>query len=114
MFSYLSLQVLRGEKARLQQVLDCLPQRKSAIAGGTAMAAALCSYLGPYPYNFRRLMLTVCWTNCLRERGIPLVVDSIHVIKGKLLNFELIKSTYMILPLIGLTKIGHINCGQIG
>ena len=69
------MQVLRREQARIQQVIESLPNREAAIAGGVAMAAAFSTYLGPYHYNLRRLMLTVHWPNCLRERGIPLVID---------------------------------------
>ena len=46
------------------------------------MAAAFATYLGPYHHNFRRVMLTVHWPNCLRERGIPLVIDSLDGLKG--------------------------------
>lgn len=48
------------------------------------MASAFCTYLGPYHHNFRRMMLTVHWPNCLRERGVPLVIDSIDGLKGNL------------------------------
>ena len=47
------------------------------------MSAGFATYLGPYQYNFRRLMLTIHWPNCLRERGIPLAIDSIDEVKGK-------------------------------
>ncbi|KAJ8316217.1 hypothetical protein KUTeg_006231 [Tegillarca granosa] len=47
------------------------------------MAAAFCTYLGPYHHNFRRVMLTVYWPNCLRERGVPLVIDSIDGLKDQ-------------------------------
>ena len=46
------------------------------------MSAGFATYLGPYQYNFRRLMLTIHWPNCLRERGIPLAIDSIDEVKG--------------------------------
>lgn len=55
-----------------------------AIPGGCAMAAGLATYLGPYHHNFRRIILTIHWPNCLRERGIPLVIDSVDVLRGTL------------------------------
>lgn len=76
-------QVLQREQRKLQQVVNSLPHREIGLPGGVAMAAALATYLGPYHYNFRRVMLTIHWPNCLRERGIPLVVDSIDEIKGQ-------------------------------
>lgn len=39
------------------------------------MAAAFVIYLGPYKHSFRRKMLTVYWPECLRERGVPLLLD---------------------------------------
>ena len=75
--------MLRREKVRIQQVIDSHPNREAALPGGIAMAAAFASYLGPYHYNFRRLMLTLHWPNCLRERGIPLIIDSVDEVRGK-------------------------------
>ena len=43
------------------------------------MAAGFCTYLGPYSHNFRRMMLTVQWPHCLRERGVPLVIDTVSM-----------------------------------
>ena len=74
--------MLNKEEHRIQQIIQSLPLRETSIAGGVAMAAGFATYLGPYQYNFRRLMLTVHWPNCLRERGIPLAIDSIHQTKG--------------------------------
>ena len=56
------------------------------------MAAAFFSYLGTYHHNFRRMMLTVHWPNCLRERGVPLVIDSIDGLKGNLTDLIHIQS----------------------
>ena len=77
------LQVLRREQRRIQNIISSLSVREACIAGGVAMAAGFATYLGPYLYNFRRLMLTVHWPNCLRERGIPLVIDSIDQLRGE-------------------------------
>ena len=77
------VQILKGERQRCQQIYDSYDRRKLAISGGCAMAAGFATYLGPYHHNFRRVILTVHWPNCLRERGIPLVIDSIDGLKGK-------------------------------
>ena len=52
------------------------------------MAAGLATYLGPYQYNTRRVMLTVHWPNCLRERGIPLVIDSVDEVRGEMVGLD--------------------------
>ncbi|KAK7479595.1 hypothetical protein BaRGS_00029144 [Batillaria attramentaria] len=68
--------ILRGERQRCQQE-------------GCAMAAGFATYLGPYHHNFRRVMLTVHWPNCLRERGIPLVIDSVDVLRGRVIDWSI-------------------------
>jgi dynein heavy chain len=78
---------LQREQRKLQQIVESLPQREIGLPGGIAMAGAFATYLGPYHFSFRRVMLTVHWPNCLRERGIPLVVDSIDEIKGSFFIF---------------------------
>lgn len=70
------------EQRRIQQVIDSLGQRQAAVCGAVAMTAALGTYLGPHPHIFRRLMLTIHWPACLRERGIPLIVDRIDELRG--------------------------------
>ena len=81
--------VLRKERMRLQQVIDSLPARIASIGGSIAISAAFATYLGPYHYSFRRLMLTVHWPNCLRERGVPLVIDSIDELKGRVVDWRI-------------------------
>ncbi|KAK3108743.1 hypothetical protein FSP39_014630 [Pinctada imbricata] len=81
--------ILKGERQRCQQIYDSYERRLVAIPGGCAMAAAFSTYLGPYHHNFRRMMLTVHWPNCLRERGIPLVVDSIDGLKGRVIDWSI-------------------------
>ena len=89
--------VLRKERARIQQIIDSLPARLASIGGGISIAAAFATYLGPYHYSFRRLMLTVHWPNCLRERGVPLVIDSIDELKGRVVDWQIagLKTTQM-------------------
>ncbi|XP_076457719.1 uncharacterized protein LOC143291635 isoform X3 [Babylonia areolata] len=81
--------ILRGERQRCQQIFDSYKRRLVAVSGGCAMAAGLATYLGPYHHNFRRVMLTVHWPNCLRERGIPLVIDSVDVLKGRVIDWSI-------------------------
>nr|XP_022320176.1 dynein beta chain, flagellar outer arm-like isoform X6 [Crassostrea virginica] len=81
--------ILKGERQRCQQIYDSHERREVAIPGGCAMAAAFATYLGPYHHNFRRVMLTIHWPNCLRERGIPLVIDSIDGLKGRVIDWSI-------------------------
>eukprot|EP00105_Crassostrea_gigas_P044993 XP_019929141.1 PREDICTED: dynein beta chain, ciliary isoform X4 [Crassostrea gigas] len=81
--------ILKGERQRCQQIYDSHERRAVAIPGGCAMAAAFATYLGPYHHNFRRVMLTIHWPNCLRERGIPLVIDSIDGLKGRVIDWSI-------------------------
>ncbi|XP_056010102.1 uncharacterized protein LOC125667097 [Ostrea edulis] len=81
--------ILKGERQRCQQIYDSFERRLVSIPGGCAMAAAFATYLGPYHHNFRRVMLTIHWPNCLRERGIPLVMDSIDGLKGRVIDWTI-------------------------
>ncbi|KAJ8316357.1 hypothetical protein KUTeg_006371 [Tegillarca granosa] len=81
--------ILKGERQRCQQIYDSYERRLVSIPGGCSMAAAFCTYLGPYHHNFRRVMLTVYWPNCLRERGVPLVIDSIDGLKGRVIDWSI-------------------------
>ncbi|XP_055866060.1 uncharacterized protein LOC106055129 isoform X2 [Biomphalaria glabrata] len=74
--------ILSGERTRCTQIFDCYERRLESVPGGCAMAAAFVTYLGPYHHSFRRLMLIVQWPMCLKERGIPLVIDSIDGLRG--------------------------------
>uniref|UniRef100_A0A2C9LWF7 Dynein heavy chain coiled coil stalk domain-containing protein n=1 Tax=Biomphalaria glabrata TaxID=6526 RepID=A0A2C9LWF7_BIOGL len=76
-FIYSAVIILSGERTRCTQIFDCYERRLESVPGGCAMAAAFVTYLGPYHHSFRRLMLIVQWPMCLKERGIPLVIDSI-------------------------------------
>ncbi|XP_069115919.1 uncharacterized protein [Argopecten irradians] len=80
---------LKGERKRCEQIFDSYERRILSVPGGCAMSAALATYLGPYHHNFRRMMLTVHWPNCLRERGIPLVIDSIDGLKGRVIDWSI-------------------------
>jgi len=71
-----------------------LKARLSYVSGAVAMAAAFATYLGPYSHSFRRLMLTVKWPHCLRERGVPLVFDSVDSLRGKSLCSVIAESCF--------------------
>ncbi|XP_052258855.1 uncharacterized protein LOC127863384 isoform X2 [Dreissena polymorpha] len=81
--------ILKGERLRCQQIFDSHGRRLVSIPGGCAMASSFATYLGPYHHSFRRTMLTVHWPNCLRERGIPLVIDSIDGLKGRVIDWSI-------------------------
>ncbi|XP_071095883.1 uncharacterized protein [Haliotis cracherodii] len=81
--------ILKGERQRGQQIYDSHTRRLVAIPGGCGMSAAFATYLGPYHHNFRRVMLTVHWPNCLRERGVPLVIDSIDGLRGRVIDWSI-------------------------
>nr|KAG5694046.1 hypothetical protein BaRGS_025625 [Batillaria attramentaria] len=71
---------------KMRKILDTAAQLRRE---GCAMAAGFATYLGPYHHNFRRVMLTVHWPNCLRERGIPLVIDSVDVLRGRVIDWSI-------------------------
>ncbi|XP_053311944.1 dynein axonemal heavy chain 9-like [Spea bombifrons] len=83
-------QLLEEEKKKYALVVSSLPERLSGIPGSTAMAAGLVSYLGAYEHNFRQFMLTMEWPMALKEKGLPLMIDSIDPVKGRLVEFSVI------------------------
>ncbi|CAK8694749.1 unnamed protein product [Clavelina lepadiformis] len=80
-------QVLAGEHQRCCAVLKCFGERLEWVVGAATMAAGFATYLAPYPFMFRRMMVTVDWALCLIEKGIPLVFDSIDPVKGHAIDF---------------------------
>lgn len=72
----LVLKVLSSGRQKWLSLQTGIKERKAAMAGGVAIAAAFASYLGPYGFSFRRDMMTVHWPRCLEERGVPLVLDA--------------------------------------
>ena len=54
-----------------------------------AMAAGFLVYLGPYQFPFRRIMLTNNWIKCLNDRGLPLVLDQLNLIKGRVVKWQM-------------------------
>lgn len=76
------MKLLENENKKYAAIVSSLPDRLSGIPGSTALAAGLVSYLGSYEHHFRQLMLTVEWPMAVKERGFPLMIDSIDPDKG--------------------------------
>nr|XP_039248070.1 LOW QUALITY PROTEIN: dynein beta chain, ciliary-like [Styela clava] len=82
-------QVLMDEHRRRTAVLSACEDQLEWVTGVAAIAAGFSTYMGPYPYMFRRMLLTVDWAQCLVERGIPLVFDTIDAVRGHRIEFML-------------------------
>ncbi|XP_018424228.1 PREDICTED: dynein beta chain, flagellar outer arm-like [Nanorana parkeri] len=82
--------LLEDENKKYAAIVSSLPDRLSGIPGSTALAAGLVSYLGAYEHHFRQLMLTVEWPMAVKERGFPLMIDSIDPDKGRVIEFSVI------------------------
>ena len=70
-------------------IYNSLKERIFCLPGACALSAAFIVYLGPFQYPFRHKMLTVSWMKCLRERGLPLVFDSISPIRGRVVKWKM-------------------------
>ncbi|XP_075192459.1 uncharacterized protein LOC142291659 [Anomaloglossus baeobatrachus] len=86
-------QLLDEENKKYCAIVSSLPDRLSGIPGSTAMAAGLVSYLGTYEHQFRQLMLAVEWPMAVKERGFPLMIDSIDPLKGRVIEFSVISTS---------------------
>ncbi|MGH0150312.1 UNVERIFIED_CONTAM: hypothetical protein FKN15_050184 [Acipenser sinensis] len=82
-------EILQMEHNKYSVVSSSLPERFTGLLGSTAMAAGLLTYLGPYEYLFRRLILSVEWPLCLKERGLPFLIDSVDPIQRRLTDFSI-------------------------
>ncbi|EDV28903.1 uncharacterized protein TRIADDRAFT_19158, partial [Trichoplax adhaerens] len=71
------LSVLHEQKINWEQDLSIIKACQENIVGGIITATASACYLGPLDPLFRQDMLMVHWPQCLKERGIPLVIDGI-------------------------------------
>ncbi|CAF4082367.1 unnamed protein product, partial [Adineta steineri] len=74
---------------RTSKIFETTVERQSTLNGTCAIASAFLTYLGPFTYGFRRLMLTVHWIKCIRDRGMTIVFDQISSIKGRIINWQL-------------------------
>ncbi|CAF4106350.1 unnamed protein product, partial [Adineta steineri] len=82
-------QILSRELERTSKIFETSVERQSTLNGTCAIASAFLTYLGPFTYGFRRLMLTVHWIKCIRDRGMTIVFDQISSIKGRIINWQL-------------------------
>ena len=71
------------------QVYESLQERILCLPASCALASGFLVYLGPYQFPFRRSMLTVNWVKCLNDRGLPLVLDSLSLIKGRVIKWQM-------------------------
>ncbi|CAF0814108.1 unnamed protein product [Brachionus calyciflorus] len=81
--------ILSKEFDRNMQIYESLQERIFCLPGACALAAGFLSYLGPYQFQFRRQMLTSIWVKCLSDRGLPLVIDSLNLIKGRVVKWQM-------------------------
>ncbi|XP_051786676.1 dynein axonemal heavy chain 9-like isoform X2 [Erpetoichthys calabaricus] len=82
-------EILHFEKNKYAETSVSCMDRILGLMGSAALAAGLLIYLGPYDYLFRRLMLSVEWPQCLKERGLPLLFDSVDPIQGRIIDFSI-------------------------
>ncbi|XP_066552372.1 uncharacterized protein LOC136718521 [Amia ocellicauda] len=88
--SYLdSLEEILHFEHRKHTLSSCaVAERTQGLLGSTAMAAGLLCYLGPYEHLFCQLLLSLEWPKCLRDRGLPFLIDSLDPIKGRVIDFS--------------------------
>lgn len=87
--NFLIIKILSREFDRNMQVYESVQERIFCLPASCALAAGLLVYLGPYQFPFRRIMLTNNWIKCLNDRGLPLVLDSINLIKGRVVKWQM-------------------------
>lgn len=71
------------------QVYESVKERIFCLPASCALAAGFLVYLGPYQFPFRRIMLTNNWIKCLQDRGLPLVLDYLNLIKGRVVKWQM-------------------------
>ncbi len=81
--------ILSREFDRNMQVYESLQERILCLPASCALAAGFLVYLGPFQFPFRRTMLTINWVKCLNDRGLPLVLDSLNLIKGRVVKWQM-------------------------
>ncbi|CAF0871195.1 unnamed protein product, partial [Didymodactylos carnosus] len=80
--------ILSREYERNIQIFESLKDRVHSLPASCAYAAGFLTYIGPYSYGFRRLMLTIHWAKCIRDRGLPVIFDEISSVKGRVINWQ--------------------------
>jgi len=88
-FLFFFLKILSRELERTSKIFESSGERQSTLIGTCAIGSGFLMYLGPYTYGFRRLMLTVQWIKCIRDRGMTIVFDQISSVKGRIINWQL-------------------------
>ena len=81
--------ILAREFDRNMQIYESLQERIFCLPGACSLTAGFLVYLGPYQFPFRRIMLTNHWIKCLADRGLPLVLDSLNLIKGRIVKWQM-------------------------
>lgn len=81
--------ILAREFDRNMQIYDSLKERIYCLPGACALAAGFLTYLGFYGFTFRRTMLTTHWIKCLNDRGLPLVLDTLSLIRGRVVKWQM-------------------------
>ena len=92
----LKWKILSREFDRNMQVYESLQERIFCLPAACALSAGFVVYLGPYQFPFRRIMLTNNWIKCLNDRGMPLVLDSLNLIKGRVIKWQMESLTYLL------------------
>ncbi|CAF3502703.1 unnamed protein product [Rotaria socialis] len=82
-------EILSRELERTSKIFESSAERQTTLIGTCSIGSAFLIYLGPYPYSFRRLMLTSHWIKCIRDRGMTIVFDQISCVKGRIINWQL-------------------------
>ena len=79
------------------QIYESLQERLFSLPAGCALAAGFLVYLGPYQFPFRKAMLTTHWIKCLSDRGLPLVLDSLSLIKGRIIKCQMESLSHLLI-----------------
>jgi dynein heavy chain len=87
---------LSREFDRNMQIYESLQERIFCLPASCALAAGFIVYLGPYQFPFRRIMLTNNWIKCLNDRGLPLVLDSLNLVKGRVVKWQMDSLTHLL------------------
>ncbi len=81
--------ILSREFDRNMQVYESVQERIFCLPAACALAAGFLVYLGAYQFPFRRIMLTNNWIKCLHDRGLPLVLDALDLVRGRVVKWQM-------------------------
>ena len=88
------------------QIYESLQERLFSLPAGCALAAGFLVYLGPYQFPFRKSMLTSHWIKCLSDRGLPLVLDSLSLIKGRIIKCQMESLSHLLAHSVNISIPG--------